>query len=263
MLKIGEFSKLSLITVKALRFYEKEGLLFPAQIDEWTGYRYYDTGQLETAARIKAYRQLDLSIDEIRAIFSGAQEKDILIAKAEQLKRKQSDISTRLSIINQILEEKSMNYQVVTKEIPECIVYYEERKLSSYSDCMSFIPESGAECKRLNPDLQFAEPPYEFMEYLDGEYKESDVLVRHNEAVTKMGVENDRIKFRKIPATKVLSVLHKGAYEQIGEAYAFLMKYAEQNGYMPAGYMRESYIDGIWNKDNVEDWLTEIQMPIK
>ena len=50
MLKIGEFSKLSMLTVKALRFYEKEGLLSPARVDEWTGYRMYDTAQLRTAA---------------------------------------------------------------------------------------------------------------------------------------------------------------------------------------------------------------------
>ncbi len=55
MLKIGEFSKLSQITVKALRFYEKEGLLIPASVDEWTGYRFYNTEQLETAARIKYF----------------------------------------------------------------------------------------------------------------------------------------------------------------------------------------------------------------
>ncbi|MCQ2420792.1 MAG: MerR family transcriptional regulator [Clostridia bacterium] len=72
MLKIGEFSKLSLTTVKALRFYEKEGLLMPASVDKWTGYRYYETAQLETAARIKAYRQMGLSIEEIKSIFFGS-----------------------------------------------------------------------------------------------------------------------------------------------------------------------------------------------
>ena len=52
MLKIGGFSKLSHLTVKALRFYEKEGLLVPATTDEWNGYRYYETSQFETAAKI-------------------------------------------------------------------------------------------------------------------------------------------------------------------------------------------------------------------
>ena len=73
----------------------------------------------------------------------------------------------------------------------------------------------------------------------------------------------ESIKFKKLPAAKVLSIFHKGAYEEIGEAYAFIMKYAEENGYKVAGLARESYIDGIWNKDKVEDWLTEVQLPVE
>ena len=67
MFKIGEFSKLSMLTIKALRFYEKEGLLIPVHVDEWSGYRFYEAKQLETAATIKALRQLDFSVEEIKA----------------------------------------------------------------------------------------------------------------------------------------------------------------------------------------------------
>lgn len=263
MLKIGNFSKLSLLTVKALRFYEKEGLLLPAHIDEWTGYRFYETSQLAQAAKIKAYRQLDLSVEEIKAILAGAQVRDILKIKADSLKKQQADIGIRLSIINYLMEDKQMNYQAVIKEIPETIVYYEERRLDSYPDLMTFVPESGAECKRLNPNLKCTEPPYEFCEYLDGEYRHKNILVRHSEAVTEFGKENERIKFRKIPATKVISIYHKGAYENLGEAYAYIMKYAEANGYKIVGFARESYIDGIWNKESVDEWLTEVQLPIE
>ena len=66
MLKIGEFSKLSMLTIKALRFYEKEGLLIPARVDERSGYRFYEASQLEIAASIKALRQLDFSVEELR-----------------------------------------------------------------------------------------------------------------------------------------------------------------------------------------------------
>ena len=263
MLKIGEFSKLSQMTVKALRFYEKEGLLIPASVDEWTGYRFYTTDQLTTAARIKSYRQLDLSIEEIKAIFKGKNARKILEEKAEALKNQHKEIDVRLSIINHILEKDSMKYQVTIKEIPEMTVYYWEKRLAKYSDMMQVIPEIGEEVRKYNPDLKCSEPPYEFCEYPEGEYKESDVLIRHVEAVEKVGVESENIKFKKLPASKVLSIFHKGAYDQIGEAYAFIMKYAEENGYKIAGLSRECYIDGIWNKESVEDWLTEIQLPIK
>ena len=64
-----------------------------------------------------------------------------------------------------------------------------------------------------------------------------------------------------MPAT-VVSVLHKGVYQALSNAYAFVFKWIEENGYAAADYPRESYIDGIWNKENEEDWLTELQIPI-
>lgn len=263
MLKIGEFSKLSHLTVKALRFYEKEKLLIPASIDEWNGYRFYETHQLEDAAKIKAYRQLGLSIDEIKSICSGTDLKLILSEKAKALSAQREEIDVRLSIINHILEDTEMKYQITEKTIPSVIVYYAETVLEKYQDIMHWIPSVGEECAKLNPDLKCTDPAYEFCEYLDGEYKEKDIQIRHNEAVMGRGIENDNIKFREIPETRVLSIYHKGSYDRIGEAYSYIMKYAEENGYKVAGLARECYIDGIWNKESVEDWLTEIQLPVE
>ena len=54
-----------------------------------------------------------------------------------------------------------------------------------------------------------------------------------------------------------MSIFHKGSYDKIGEAYAFIMKYSEDNGYKVSELSRECYIDGVWNKESEEDWLTE------
>lgn len=53
----------------------------------------------------------------------------------------------------------------------------------------------------------------------------------------------------------LILIYHKGAYDRIGETYAYIMKYAEENGYKVAGLARECYIDGIWNKAAVEAWF--------
>jgi len=263
MLKIGEFSKLSHLTVKALRFYEKEGILMPASTDEWTGYRFYETSQLRDAAMIKAYRQLDLSIEEIKEICGGGDAKAILQKKADNLAAEKKRIDTILSSINNIMEEKEMKYLVTEKVIPKTLVYTAEAVLEKSEDIMTWIPSLGEMCMKLNPDMKCAEPAYEFCEYPDLEFKDENVRIRHSEAVTSRGVESDVIKFREIPATKVISIFHKGAYSNIGEAYAFIMNYAEQNGYKVAGLARECYIDGIWNKDSEDEWLTEIQLPVE
>ena len=263
MLKIGDFSKLSMLTVKALRFYEREGLLLPAKVDEWTGYRFYKTSQLEAAASIKALRQLDFSVDEIKDYLNGKPVYDALQSKRSELEQKKLDVSHKLSIIHYLLEEKNMKYKAVIKEIPSCIVYSEERLLGAYSEVSSLICDSAAECLRLNPGIECVKPDYSFCEYLDKEHKEKDILVRYSQSVTRMGVGNDRIKFRSLPETKAICIYHKGLYDNLGEAYAYIFKYADENGYKIAGVARECYIDGIWNKDNIDDWLTEIQLPVE
>ena len=263
MFKIGEFSKLSMLTIKALRFYEKEGLLIPAHVDERSGYRFYEANQLETAATIKALRQLDFSVAEIRAHLNGVPLRDALHAKKMALLQKQADISARISMINYLMEDSEMKYQAVIKDIGECIVYSEERTLERYSDVTMLVLESAQECLRLNPDIECTKPDYGFCEYLDGEHKETNMRVRYSQAVTKKGVGNQRIQFRILPATKAICIYHKGAYDRLGEAYAYIYRYAAENGYQVAGFHRECYIDGIWNKENVEDWLTEIQLPVK
>ena len=71
MYKIGEFSKMSKTTIKALRYYEKEGILKPAFIDQDTSYRYYESSQLVHISKIISLRQTGLSINDIRMVLDG------------------------------------------------------------------------------------------------------------------------------------------------------------------------------------------------
>lgn len=111
----------------------------------WTGYRYYETCQLEDAAKIKAYRQLGLSIDEIKAILAGADVKETLGRKTTELEAQKEDIEVCLSIIKHLFERREKNmYQVTVKEIPAAIVYYAEATLPKYSDMMKWLPKASA-----------------------------------------------------------------------------------------------------------------------
>lgn len=75
-------------------------------------------------------------------------------------------------------------------------------------------------------------------------------------------LESESIKFMDLLETKCICIYHKGPYYELGKSYAKIMKYIEDNKLEIIDYPRECYIDGIWNKENVEDWLTEIQIPI-
>ncbi|MGN1200781.1 MAG: MerR family transcriptional regulator [Candidatus Caccovivens sp.] len=261
MYKIGEFSILSKTTIKTLRFYEKQGLLSPSKVDD-NGYRYYEANKLLELCNIVSLRQLGFSIKEIKQLKNGVKFEQLLSSKLIELENIQKETILKLSKIKYLLGEKNMKYEVIIKELPEYIVYYKEGTIDSYANASEFILSSAQECLKTNPNIKCIEPDYCFMEYLDKQYKEENIKVRYSQAVTKFGNENETIKFKKLKPTKAICIYHKGSYESLSEAYAFITNYIEENGLSISDFPRERYIDGIWNKDNVEDWLTEIQVPV-
>lgn len=262
MYKIGEFSKLSKTTIKALRYYEKEGIFMPIHVDE-NGYRYYDANQLIDISKIISLRQIGFSINEIKTIMSGSNYYDSLIRKKKELEQLQNDYALKISKISFLIGDKSMKYEAIVKELPECIVYYKEGIIEDFSKITDFILLSGEECLNLNPDIKCIQPDYCYAEYLDGEFKPKDFKFRYSQAVNKMGKSNDSIKFKQNKAVKAVCIYHKGSYDTLGEAYGFIMKYIEDNNYKIIDFPRERYIDGVWNKESCEDWLTEIQVPVE
>jgi len=152
-----------------------------------------------------------------------------------------------------------MNYSATIKELPECIVYSKKMKVPNYDAYFEAVPAIGEAIVVQYPEVKCTTPEYCFIVYLDGEYKEKDINIEFCEAVDKMYSDFDDFKFKEIKSVIAVSVLHKGAYNLLGEAYAYIFKWIEENGYVTADNPRESYIDGIWNKEDENDWLTEVR----
>lgn len=262
MYKIGEFSTLAKITVKTLRYYEKVGLLIPAYVDKETGYRFYETKQLIDLSRIISLRQIGLSIKDIQSLNENELHK-ILNVRKQEIEKNLILYDSQLSKINYLLEGKFMKYETIIKELPDYTVYYKEGRIKTIDEIVSFITSSATECFATNPDIKCIEPDYCYVSYLDKEFKKTDLLVRYAQAVTKEGIPNETIKFEKLKPVKAVCIYHKGSYQNLPEAYSFIMKYIEDNNYEIIEDPRERYIDGMWNKEDENEWLTEIQVPIK
>ena len=264
MFRIGEFSKMSKTTIKTLRYYDEIGLLKPQETDSFTSHRFYSTEQLFKLHRIQELRQIGLSIIEINMLLSGHDNEPILQKRKAELISELARGQSQLSRLEFILQgENTMNYSVAIKELPSCIVYSKKMTIPNYDAYFNVIPEIGKTIEQKYPELKCAVPEYSFVVYLDGEYKDKDIAIEFCEAVDKMCPDFDDFKFKEINAVTAVSVMHKGAYSKLGEAaYAYALKWIDENGYSAADNPRESHIDGIWNKENEDEWLTEIQVPI-
>lgn len=271
MYKIGVFSQMNKITVKTLRYYDDIGLLKPCYVDETTGYRYYSSDQLLSLHRILALKQIGFSLGEIIEVMDKNMSTDRMI---DYLEGKQSAISKTIedeqSKLNQVQSYLKnlkqgvipMMYDVILKELPEIIVASLRTRIPNYEAFNTIYPEMGKYMEEQK--VKCATPGYCFTLYHDGEYKESDIDVEICESVTHFAQDSDKVKFKKMEAVKTAAcVIHKGPYRTIGLGYGAVMKWIEESGYDITGLPRESYIEGIWNQDNPEEWLTEIQIPVK
>lgn len=262
MYKIGQFSSLAKTTIKTLRYYEKEKQLIPDFIDD-NGYRYYSTTQLTEFAKIISLKQVGLSIQEIKQIKDGNDITAILLKRKLSIENLLKEQRNQLLKINYLLKEDNMEYEVIVKTLPDYTVYYMEGVIEDFSKLPGFILGTADECTKANPNIECVEPGYCYVNYLDGEYKEKNIKVRYSQAVKEAGIETGVIKFEKLTPVEAVCIYHKGSYDGLRNAYSFIMKYIENNGFEVLDNPRECYIDGMWNKDSEEDWLTEIQVPIK
>jgi DNA-binding transcriptional MerR regulator len=267
MYKIGLFSKINRISVKTLHYYDEIGLLKPAYTDIITGYRYYTSDQLPKMHKIISLKQLGFTIEEIISIVIYDDnalpyfEKRKLDLMQEIIEKKQQLVQ----VSNYLKEFKGgikMEHEIVIKELPEVIVASMRQIIPDYSAFFDLCPNVMAkEMQKTGCVCQV--PAYCFSIFHDGEYKETDIDVEICEAITEIKQDTNILKFKKLDkVSSAACIFHRGDYSKLGNAYGEIFIWIEQNGYTISGSPRESYIDGIWNKENVDDWLTEIQIPI-
>ena len=268
-LKIGEFSKMMQVTVKTLRHYEQKGLLVPYEVDEWTGYRYYSITQMQRLNTIRGLQRQGFTLEEIKELLEdGAQTPSIeqLTQKIEETERQLQLLTERRS---QLLKWMDSHKQIKTMEkfsiqsLPEIIVASHREVISGYSALgLLCVNKIGSEMQRLG--CKCPPPGYCFTIEHNQEFCAENIDIEYCEQVEEMGNDSDIIQFKRLPAVeKALCMKHVGPYERFYESFTEALAYMEEQGYRLAGHPRTCYIDGIWNQEDPEKWLSIIQIPIE
>jgi len=109
MLRIGDLARLGGVSVKALRFYDEQGLLRPEHVDPHTGYRYYALDQAKTLAVITNLRMIDCTIAEIAAVLHGANAspnkiKETVAAKRRELADARSQLAGKMRLADMMAQ---------------------------------------------------------------------------------------------------------------------------------------------------------------
>lgn len=277
MLKIGDFSKLAQVSVKALRYYGKLGLLRPAWIDRFTGYRYYTLDQLPRLNRILALKDLGFSLEQIRQLLrddlSAPELRGMMRVKHAELERQIQAEQARLARVEvrlrQIEQEGAMpDYEVVLKTVPSRRVVGIRDVVPGYRDVAHLFEELRAYLRTQHAALD-ATCPYIAI-YYDAEYRDRGVDVEAAAPLPKPLRGTPRTVVHELPGVETMAcVVHQGGYERLSEAYNALMAWIEAHGYRVTGPNRDVYLQGpepgLGAAPSLDpaNYITEVQFPVE
>lgn len=267
MFSIGEFSKITGLTVKTLRFYHEQGILHPTSVDPGSGYRFYGPTKVEVARVILTLRELGFSISEIAEIL-GEHEEDADIVgflerrRAELQERMRSDRQTvkRLDAILIHQREATMSTTAsetgIEQKTIEPMTIARIRMTGKYSDCG---PKFGLIGRKFGRHIS---GPGMMLQH-DGEYREHDATFDVAMPV-KGGTSTDDILVEELPGGPAIALLHVGPYEELGRTYEKLLAYAKENELEYTLPTREVYHKGpgMIFRGNPKKYRTEVQLMI-
>lgn len=270
MFKIGEFSKLTQVPIKTLRYYDSIDLFRPSKVDLHTGYRYYAPAQVPRLNRILVLKDLGFSLEQIQTMLdeglTSEQLRGMLRMKHAEIERQVYEEQARLARIEnrlkQIEREGTMtDYDVVIKKVEPVKVLALRDVVPSYQSMGALWGELGQVAQRhgispTGPSLA---------KYYDESYKESDVDVEVMFPIAGGTLPADsRATIHELEGVEEMAVIiRKGDYSDFTEQYQALMGWITDNGYEIASYNREIYLQGPESGVDPSDYITEIQFPVR
>ena len=270
MFKIGEFSKMVRVSPRMLRYYEQNGLLLPAEVDRFTGYRLYSAGQMPLLSRITELRDIGFGVEEIRQLLP---QYDNTQAMRNALERKcleiQSSIAAEQNKLQKIAalhgkfdkECVNMVYEVELKSLPAVKVLSLRGIVPQYRDEGILWQKLGMYINqkqiKVNKDG--------YSTYFDEYYKETDPDIEIAVPVDVLGESDGDFIYKEYPEINLAAVVRfsgnfDGGYDAANEKLAGWM---EKNGYAFAGNLRGHVIVSPDEDSNPDNWLTELQVPVR
>lgn len=269
MLKIGEFSKLTQVSVRMLPHYDEIGLLKPSETDRLTDYRYYKEEQLPAMCRIKALKDMGFSLADIVRIMqldgNSATLDDFLESRRAELCATLAETEYRLKLID--IAKNKLRKAETTKCNPT-IKTFPARYAATLRTIIPRYEDKGTVwallCRETDPlNMSPADPCLCGVTFLDGEYKEKDVEVEAWKTVKGSYADTEHVRFRTLPEVTVVSYTCKGGYEQMGEVNTALLEWIAATGCRPNGPMFNIYHVSPHETANSDEFITEVCYPIE
>ena len=265
-LTIGQFSRRSLLSPKALRLYDRQGLLVPAEVDPETGYRHYRESQLADARLIARLRKLDMPLADVAVLMAATGERrgDALVAWGDAVERRLAGQRELLVHVLIELAGKERNfdmYQVHERNIPEQLMLTEQRH-TTVAGLEDWLGATFGRMWQIAPRFGGITGPV--LAIYHGEVNEdSDGPVEVCAPISPDGATQPDVPTRIEPAHReAYTRIRKSQVEfpQILDAYDAVDQWIRKNGKTMTGSPREVYFADFMNA-GPDDEVVDIAFP--
>jgi DNA-binding transcriptional MerR regulator len=259
VLAIGEFSRLTHLSVRTLRRYHDAGLLEPATVDDATGYRYYNADQIPTAQVIHRLRELDVPLPDVQRILRTPDPGVRATLVADHLQRLESELDrTRAAVasLRRLLRPEPASLGVELRAVPATTVAAVEDDVS-HDQVLSWYAGAMAELDAV-VDGPTGVPGGLYDDALF-EIGRGHVLVYRP---TGRPPRSGRVHPVTLPAVELAVTTHAGPHDDIDVTYGELGAWVVANALAVAGPVREHYLMGPRDTAEPGAWRTEIGWPV-
>jgi DNA-binding transcriptional MerR regulator len=266
LLSIGDFSRMTHLSVKALRHYHDTGVLEPAVIDPATGYRSYATSQVPAAQVIRRLRDLNMPLDQIRTVLAapdvGTRNSEIA-THLERMERQLQQTQASVAGLRALLAGPAAQPAVQLRSIPE-VTALAVRDVVSAADAQAWGGQAYASLTTALDATGLA-PAGSAGVLFPSAFFEREL----SELTLFIPVRGDRperldgpVRWGRIPAAEVAVMVHEGAGDDVDRTYGALGTAVAERAIGVEGPIREYYLVGFAHTDDEREHRTEVCWPV-
>ncbi|MDF3002790.1 MAG: MerR family transcriptional regulator [Bacillota bacterium] len=259
------------VSVRMLRYYDEAGLLKPAEIDRFTGYRFYSAAQIQQLQRIIFLRDSGFTVGEISDLLKQCDDNYTLgelDRKREEAKEAISEQRKKIAKIDAAISElregrQPIHYDVLVKRIPAYPSLCLRKRIPDYFYEGMLWKELAEQVER--EKLEVPQNTLNFAVYHDLEYKDAEVDVEVCAVVNAADPYISSPMFRMVEEVSAMAcMMVYGPFENIGPAFAEFARWlTEHQTYRMSGLNRQICHRGPWNEASEDHYITEIQIPVE
>ena len=264
LVPIGEFSRMTFLSVKTLRHYHETGLLAPARIDDSSGYRYYDVSQVATAQVIRRFRELDLPIDQLRTFLDAPDDETrnaVIVDHLDNMHAQLQETQATVDSLRRMLLPGGAAFPVAYRDEPVLTTLAVTDRVAS-TDVVAWWMEAFAELHRAvrtsgaeRTAADGALFPTEFFADEAG-----DLVAFVPVAAVPSGLPA-RVTAYDVPAARLAVTTFDGPPLDLDRAYGALGRWVVEQATASDGPVRERYLP-TGDEDDLLAHTTEVCWPV-